>query len=98
MDAEGILAHVLHPNIGGFGSAAYLQLGSPILALDCLRAYNDFLVDWCSADPGWVLPVAARRSGISSMLSAKWSALLASAIAAEISMLNENAAALYGPA
>ncbi|MEZ4331724.1 MAG: amidohydrolase family protein [Myxococcota bacterium] len=59
MDVEGIHAQVLYPNLGGFGSAAYLQLGSPVLALECLRAYNDFLVEWCSADPERLIPVAA---------------------------------------
>ena len=27
--------------------------------LECVRAYNDFLVDWCSADPSRLIPVAA---------------------------------------
>ena len=59
MDAEGIHAQVLYPNLGGFGSGGFLALKEPELMLECVRAYNDFLVDWCSADPNRLLPVAA---------------------------------------
>lgn len=59
MDAEGIHAQVLYPNVGGFGSAGFLKLKEPELMLECVRAYNDFLVDWCSADPNRLVPVAA---------------------------------------
>jgi predicted TIM-barrel fold metal-dependent hydrolase len=59
MDAEGIHAQVLYPNVGGFGSAGFLKLGEPELMLECVRAYNDFLVDWCSADSNRLIPVAA---------------------------------------
>src|SRR5262245_28031544 len=50
MDAEGIYAQVLYPNVGGFGSGGFLKLKQPELMLECVRAYNDFLVEWCSAD------------------------------------------------
>ncbi|MFP8873470.1 MAG: amidohydrolase family protein [Myxococcota bacterium] len=59
MDTEGIYAQVLYPNVGGFGSGGFLKLGEPELMLECVRAYNDFLVDWCSADPNRLIPVAA---------------------------------------
>ena len=59
MDAEKIYAQVLYPNVGGFGSGGFLRLQEPELMLDCVRAYNDFLVEWCSADPNRLLPVAA---------------------------------------
>jgi predicted TIM-barrel fold metal-dependent hydrolase len=59
MDAEGIYAQVLYPNVGGFGSGGFLQLKEPELMLDCVRAYNDFLVEWCSADRNRLIPVAA---------------------------------------
>lgn len=59
MDAEKIYAQVLYPNVGGFGSGGFLKLKQPQLMLDCVRAYNDFLVDWCSADRNRLLPVAA---------------------------------------
>ncbi len=59
MDAEGIYAQVLYPNVGGFGSGGFLKLKEPELMLECVRAYNDFLVDWCSADSNRLIPVAA---------------------------------------
>jgi len=59
MDAEGIHAQVLYPNVGGFGSGGFLALKEPQLMLECVRAYNDFLVEWCSADPTRLVPVAA---------------------------------------
>ena len=59
MDREGIYAQVLYPNVGGFGSGAFLKLEEPELMLECLRAYNDFLADWTSADPRRLVPVMA---------------------------------------
>ena len=46
MDREGIRAQVLYPNVGGFGSGRFLELKEPELMLECVRAYNDFLIDW----------------------------------------------------
>jgi predicted TIM-barrel fold metal-dependent hydrolase len=59
MDREGIHAQVLYPNVGGFGSARFLEMGEPEFVLECVRAYNDWLVDWCSADPERLLPIMA---------------------------------------
>jgi predicted TIM-barrel fold metal-dependent hydrolase len=59
MDEVGIRAAVLYPNVGGFGSERYRSLREPELALACVRAYNDFMTEWCAADPARLLPVAA---------------------------------------
>jgi predicted TIM-barrel fold metal-dependent hydrolase len=59
MDAEGIEVQVLYPNVGGFGSAAFRRMGDPAMVTECVRAYNDFLVDWSSADPKRLIPVVA---------------------------------------
>jgi len=59
MDEEGIYAEVLYPNVGGFGSGGFLKLKEPELMLECVKAYNDFLTDWCSADPKRLLPATA---------------------------------------
>jgi predicted TIM-barrel fold metal-dependent hydrolase len=59
MDEEGIWAQVIYPNVGGFGSGRFLELGEPELMLDCVRAYNDFLYEWCSADLRRLVPVMA---------------------------------------
>jgi predicted TIM-barrel fold metal-dependent hydrolase len=59
MDDEGIYAQVLYPNVGGFGSGGFLKLKEPALMLECVRAYNDFLAEWCSADRHRLLGGAA---------------------------------------
>ena len=59
LDREGIYAQVLYPNVGGFGSGSFLKLKEPALMLECVRAYNDFLVEWCSADADRLIPVMA---------------------------------------
>jgi predicted TIM-barrel fold metal-dependent hydrolase len=57
MDDNGIYAQVLYPNVGGFGSASWLRLGDMDLVMECVRAYNDFLVDWSSVAPDRLLPI-----------------------------------------
>jgi predicted TIM-barrel fold metal-dependent hydrolase len=59
MDSLGIWAMALYPNVGGFGSQAFLKLGDPELMLACVRAYNDFLVEWISPDPRRFIPICA---------------------------------------
>ena len=50
MDEVGIWAQVLYPNVAGFGSQRFLMIPDDELKLVCVRAYNDFLRDWASAD------------------------------------------------
>jgi predicted TIM-barrel fold metal-dependent hydrolase len=59
MDREDIHAQVIYPNVGGFGSQNFLSMENATLKLDCVRAYNDFLIEWASADPNRLLPVCA---------------------------------------
>lgn len=59
MDRVGIWAMALYPNVGGFGSQAFLGLKDPELMLACVRAYNDFLIDWVSPDPRRFIPILA---------------------------------------
>jgi predicted TIM-barrel fold metal-dependent hydrolase len=59
LDAEGIKAQVLYPNVGGFGNGYFLRLGDRDLVATCVAAFNDFLSDWCSADPDRLLTVTA---------------------------------------
>jgi uncharacterized protein len=59
MDDVGIWAQVLYPNVGGFGSENFLKIDEVDLKLMCVTAYNDFLVDWASADLNRLLPVVA---------------------------------------
>ncbi|MDQ4420372.1 amidohydrolase family protein [Sphingobium sp. DEHP117] len=50
MDEAGIWAQVLYGNVGGFGAQQFLSGDDRDLANECVRAYNDFLVDWTSVD------------------------------------------------
>src|SRR5271156_2345862 len=59
MDSVGCRAQVVYPNIGGFGSQAFLGMGDPELMLACVKAYNDFQLDWMSADRSRFIPVMA---------------------------------------
>jgi len=46
-------------NVAGFGAGRYLALTDPVLMLECLRAYNDWLSDWASAAPNRFIPQMA---------------------------------------
>jgi predicted TIM-barrel fold metal-dependent hydrolase len=59
MDETGIWAMGLYPNIGGFGSESFLGLDDPELMLACVRAYNDWLIEWIDVDPRRFIPVMA---------------------------------------
>ena len=49
----------LYPNVGGFGSETFLGLNNPELMIECVRAYNDWLIEWISPDPRRFIPVMA---------------------------------------
>lgn len=59
MDELGIWAQALYPNVGGFGSQIWRNLDPPELALECVSAYNDMLVDWASVAPDRLIAIAA---------------------------------------
>jgi len=59
MDRVGIWAQALYPNVGGFGNQGFLKLQDPELMLACVRAYNDFLLDWIAPDPRRFIPIMA---------------------------------------
>jgi predicted TIM-barrel fold metal-dependent hydrolase len=59
LDEAGIWAQVLYPNVGGFGSENFLSMDDDELKLVSVRAYNDFLIEWCAADSRRLLPVLA---------------------------------------
>ena len=52
-------AQVLYPNVAGFGSQRFLSIPDDELKLLCVRAYNDFLRDWASADPRRLITIMA---------------------------------------
>jgi predicted TIM-barrel fold metal-dependent hydrolase len=59
MDEIGVWANALYPNIGGFGSESFLTLPDPELKLACVRAYNDWLLDWIEPAPERFIPIMA---------------------------------------
>jgi predicted TIM-barrel fold metal-dependent hydrolase len=59
MDEAGIWAQLLYPNVGGFGSEKFLRLQDGALKLLCVSTYNDFLLEWSSADHRRLLPIVA---------------------------------------
>jgi predicted TIM-barrel fold metal-dependent hydrolase len=59
MDRQGIWAQVLYPNVAGFGGQKFLMLGDRTLMYECVRAYNDFQIDWASADHRRLIPTMA---------------------------------------
>lgn len=59
MDEYGIRAQVVYPNVGGFGSGNFISLGDEALQIACVRAYNDFLVEWASVAPERFIPIMA---------------------------------------
>jgi predicted TIM-barrel fold metal-dependent hydrolase len=59
LDEVGIWAQVIYPNVAGFGSQKFLSLDDEELKLLCVRAYNDFLRDWASADQRRLITIMA---------------------------------------
>jgi predicted TIM-barrel fold metal-dependent hydrolase len=59
LDSIGVWAQALYPNVAGFGNQQFLALEDPELMLACVRAYNDFLIEWCATDDRRLLGIAA---------------------------------------
>jgi predicted TIM-barrel fold metal-dependent hydrolase len=57
MDAHGIQAQILYPNLLGFFGFSFMDLERE-LGLACVRAFNDFQAEWASADPKRLYPLA----------------------------------------
>jgi predicted TIM-barrel fold metal-dependent hydrolase len=57
LDEVGVYYQLLYPNILGFHSHVFLEEVDPALAVECVRAYNDWLVEFCSADPRRLIPI-----------------------------------------
>jgi predicted TIM-barrel fold metal-dependent hydrolase len=51
MDANGIYAQVLYPNVIAFEGFAFMALGDEELKLACVRTYNDYQAEFASAAP-----------------------------------------------
>jgi predicted TIM-barrel fold metal-dependent hydrolase len=58
MDAGGVLGSMCFPSFPGFSGRLFAASPDKDLALDVLRAYNDWHVDvWCAAHPGRFIPM-----------------------------------------
>lgn len=58
MDIEGVHAQMCFPNMGGFAGSTFWQSKDKELAVECIKAYNDFILDeWCAYDPGRQIPL-----------------------------------------
>ena len=57
MDEVGVYYQLLYPNILGFHSHVFLNEMPRELATECVRAYNDWLVEFCSADARRLIPM-----------------------------------------
>lgn len=55
MDDYGIYAQVLYPNIVSFDTPAFQRV--PELGTACIKAYNDFVVDWVQPAPKRFIPL-----------------------------------------
>jgi predicted TIM-barrel fold metal-dependent hydrolase len=57
MDAGGILASLCYPSFPWFTGLAFSEMKDPELALACVRALNDWLIEeWCGSAPGRFIP------------------------------------------
>lgn len=59
MDAAGIHAQILYPNVAGFGTGRFSAMSDNGLMLACIRAYNDYLAEWASGAPTRQVPMMA---------------------------------------
>lgn len=58
MDADGVWAQCNFPNHSGFAGGRFYRAKDKELALLCVQAYNDFVIDeWCAVAPDRYIPM-----------------------------------------
>ena len=57
MDKVGVYYQLMYPNILGFHSHVFLNKMPRELATECVRAYNDWVTEFCSADSRRLIPM-----------------------------------------
>ena len=59
MDLDGVQAAICFPSFPRFAGTVFLQAEDRALALACVQAWNDFMIDeWCGAAPERFIPIA----------------------------------------
>ena len=59
MDIDGVQAALCFPTFPGFGGGTFMRATDKELALECVKAWNDFMVDeWCASAPERLVPLA----------------------------------------
>jgi predicted TIM-barrel fold metal-dependent hydrolase len=58
MDEDGVWAQVNFPDFSRFAGHRFIDCKDPRLAVLCIEAYNDFVIDeWCAASPERFVPL-----------------------------------------
>ncbi len=58
MDAVNVSASLCFPSFPRFAGQEFLESDDRTLALECVRIYNDWMIDeWCGAAPGRLIPL-----------------------------------------
>jgi len=58
MDVNGVLGSLCFPSMTGFAGQLFSTMDDKDVALELLRAYNDWHVeDWCGTHPGRMIPL-----------------------------------------
>jgi predicted TIM-barrel fold metal-dependent hydrolase len=59
MDEDSVLAALMFPNFAGFAGSLFLRRKDKDLALLCVQAYNDWMLEeWCASVPGRFIGLA----------------------------------------
>jgi predicted TIM-barrel fold metal-dependent hydrolase len=59
MDLDGVTAALCFPSFPGFAGRIFMQAKDKDLALECVKAWNDFSIDeWAAHAPGRLIPLA----------------------------------------
>ena len=59
MDIDGVWAALSFPSFAGFGGGTFIRAKDKELAAECVKAWNDFMIDeWCAAAPERLIPLA----------------------------------------
>jgi predicted TIM-barrel fold metal-dependent hydrolase len=58
LSIDNIIGSLCFPTLPGFSGTLFVTFKDKELALECVRAYNDFVLDeWCAAAPGLFIPL-----------------------------------------